>query len=86
MELALEIKSNASKLLLAIMESRHDSENSERVLQNMVHTSGGPKQLVKAISQAFNMSESRTFAVGKVRQELFAHAVSPPNIQKEFKR
>jgi hypothetical protein len=35
MDLALEIKSNASKLLLAIMESRHDSENSERVLRNM---------------------------------------------------
>ena len=35
MELALEIKSNASKLLLAIMESRHDGENSERILRNM---------------------------------------------------
>lgn len=35
MEFALEIKSNASKLLLAIMESRHDSENSERVLRNV---------------------------------------------------
>ena len=32
---------NASKLLLAIMESRHDSENAERILYNM-----NPKQLV----------------------------------------
>ncbi|KHJ86636.1 hypothetical protein OESDEN_13605 [Oesophagostomum dentatum] len=46
MELALEIKSQASKLLLAIMESRHDSENAERVLQNMDNTDGGPRQLV----------------------------------------
>ncbi|XP_012587548.1 PREDICTED: inositol 1,4,5-trisphosphate receptor type 1 [Condylura cristata] len=35
MDLVLELKNNASKLLLAIMESRHDSENAERVLYNM---------------------------------------------------
>ena len=34
-------QNNASKLLLAIMESRHDSENAERILYNM-----SPKQLV----------------------------------------
>lgn len=28
-------QNNASKLLLAIMESRHDSENAERILSNM---------------------------------------------------
>ncbi|KAI6214303.1 Inositol 1,4,5-trisphosphate receptor [Aphelenchoides besseyi] len=72
-ELALEIKSNASKLLLAIMESRHDSENSERVLRNMFHTSGGPKQLIKAIVQAYNMSGSSDFQVTKVRHQLIAH-------------
>jgi hypothetical protein len=37
----LELKNNASKLLLAIMESRGDSENAERILYNM-----NPKQLV----------------------------------------
>uniref|UniRef100_A0A914YSR1 Inositol 1,4,5-trisphosphate receptor n=1 Tax=Panagrolaimus superbus TaxID=310955 RepID=A0A914YSR1_9BILA len=73
MELALEIKSNASKLLLAIMESRHDSENAERVLRNMAHMSGGPKQLIKAITQAFEMSTSSAYQVTKVRQELIAH-------------
>uniref|UniRef100_A0A914EEX3 Uncharacterized protein n=1 Tax=Acrobeloides nanus TaxID=290746 RepID=A0A914EEX3_9BILA len=52
MELALEIKSNASKLLLAIMESRHDGENAERVLRNMSHTSGGPKQLTTNIADS----------------------------------
>lgn len=36
-------QNNASKLLLAIMESRHDSENAERILYNM-----RPKELVRA--------------------------------------
>lgn len=41
MDLVLELKNNASKLLLAIMESRGDGENAERILYNM-----NPKQLV----------------------------------------
>nr|CAD7399268.1 unnamed protein product [Timema poppensis] len=41
MDLVLELKNNASKLLLAIMESRGDSENAERILYNM-----NPKPLV----------------------------------------
>lgn len=36
------MQNNASKLLLAIMESRHDSENAERILYNM-----RPKELVR---------------------------------------
>lgn len=32
MDLVLQLKDNASKLLLALMESRHDSENAERIL------------------------------------------------------
>lgn len=45
MDLVLELKNNASKLLLAIMESRNDSENNaERILYNM-----NPKQLVSAL-------------------------------------
>ena len=35
------LQNNASKLLLAIMESRHDNENAERILEIM-----SPKQLV----------------------------------------
>ena len=35
MELVLKLKNNASKLLLAIMESRHDSENAERIMVSM---------------------------------------------------
>ncbi|XP_064633177.1 inositol 1,4,5-trisphosphate receptor-like isoform X3 [Lineus longissimus] len=48
MDLVLELKNNASKLLLAIMESRHDSENAERILYNM-----SPKQLLDVAKQAF---------------------------------
>ncbi|KAK0400335.1 hypothetical protein QR680_003453 [Steinernema hermaphroditum] len=82
MDLALEIKSDASKLLLAVMESRHDSENAERVLETMMHMSGGPMQLVKAIGQAFDMTSSETFAVTRVKQALLAHHhdnIGPPN-------
>ncbi|TMS38968.1 hypothetical protein L596_005580 [Steinernema carpocapsae] len=70
MDLALEIKSDASKLLLAVMESRHDSENAERVLETMLHMSGGPMQLVKAIGQAFDMTSSDNFAVSRMKQTL----------------
>lgn len=44
MDLVLELKNNASKLLLAIMESRADSENAERILQSM-----NIKQLVSTL-------------------------------------
>ena len=49
MDLVLELKNNASKLLLAIMESRGDGENAERILCNM-----NPKQLVDVASKAFH--------------------------------
>ncbi|XP_068212186.1 LOW QUALITY PROTEIN: inositol 1,4,5-trisphosphate receptor [Palaemon carinicauda] len=35
MDLVLALKNNASKLLLAIMESRADSENAERIMQSI---------------------------------------------------
>ncbi|KAK6175051.1 hypothetical protein SNE40_013589 [Patella caerulea] len=53
MDLVLELKNNASKLLLAIMESRHDSENAERILYNM-----SPKQLVDVAKQAFHSEDA----------------------------
>ncbi|XP_066247239.1 inositol 1,4,5-trisphosphate receptor isoform X4 [Euwallacea similis] len=49
MDLVLELKNNASKLLLAIMESRGDNENAERILSNM-----NPKQLVEVACKAFH--------------------------------
>ncbi|XGW30683.1 hypothetical protein V3C99_009556 [Haemonchus contortus] len=74
MELALEIKSQASKLLLAIMESRHDSENAERVLQNMDNTDGGPRQLVHALTQAYEMAHSKQYEIVQMRRELLQRA------------
>ncbi|XP_071509549.1 inositol 1,4,5-trisphosphate receptor-like [Diadema antillarum] len=52
MDLVLKLKNNASKLLLAIMESRHDSENAERILLNL-----SPKQLVEVMKQAYQQEE-----------------------------
>ena len=49
MELVLKLKNNASKLLLAIMESRHDSENAERIIFSM-----SPLQLVEAAVKAYH--------------------------------
>jgi hypothetical protein len=54
MDLVMEVKSNASKLLLAIMESRHDSETAERILNNMNRMEGGPSHLISAIKQAYS--------------------------------
>lgn len=48
-DLVLELKNNASKLLLAIMESRADSENAERILYNM-----SAKQLLEVSCKAFH--------------------------------
>lgn len=52
MDLVLELKNNASKLLLAIMESRGDNENAERILYNM-----NPKQLIDVACSAFHQEE-----------------------------
>jgi len=49
MDLVLSLKNNASKLLLAIMESRADSGNAERIMYNM-----NAKQLIEAASNAFH--------------------------------
>ncbi|XP_041860303.1 inositol 1,4,5-trisphosphate receptor type 3 isoform X1 [Melanotaenia boesemani] len=48
MEMVLQLKDNASKLLLALMESRHDSENAERILFNL-----RPRELVDVIKKAY---------------------------------
>ncbi|XP_072419628.1 inositol 1,4,5-trisphosphate-gated calcium channel ITPR3 isoform X1 [Chiloscyllium punctatum] len=52
MDLVLLLKDNASKLLLALMESRHDSENAERILFNL-----RPQELVNVISKAYQQEE-----------------------------
>lgn len=54
------------------MESRHDSENADRVLRNMANTNGGGKQLLKAIAQAYEMHSSQALEVARMRQQLVA--------------
>ncbi|XP_035999107.1 inositol 1,4,5-trisphosphate receptor type 3 isoform X2 [Fundulus heteroclitus] len=49
MEMVLQLKDNASKLLLALMESRHDNENAERILFNL-----RPRELVDEIKKAYH--------------------------------
>lgn len=49
MQHVMELKNNASKLLLAIMESRRDSENAERILHNL----SSPKQLIDTAVSAY---------------------------------
>ncbi|XP_039179357.1 inositol 1,4,5-trisphosphate receptor type 3 isoform X2 [Crotalus tigris] len=48
MDLVLQLKDNASKLLLGLMESRHDSENAERILISL-----RPQELVDVIKKAY---------------------------------
>ena len=47
-DLVLELKNNASKLLLAIMESRNDPENAKRILRSL-----SPHSLIKSIKLAY---------------------------------
>ncbi|XP_065808426.1 inositol 1,4,5-trisphosphate receptor type 2, partial [Labrus bergylta] len=51
LDLVLQLKNNASKLLLAIMESRHDSENAEKILYKM-----RPTELVDVMKEAYAQS------------------------------
>ncbi|XP_062854005.1 inositol 1,4,5-trisphosphate receptor type 1 [Trichomycterus rosablanca] len=71
-DLVLELKNNASKLLLAIMESRHDSENAERILYNM-----RPKELVEVIKKAYQQGEADFDDDEENGEE---HAASPRNV------
>ncbi|KAG5830491.1 hypothetical protein ANANG_G00311190 [Anguilla anguilla] len=59
MDLVLVLKNNASKLLLAIMESRHDSENAEKILYKM-----RPNELVDVMKEAYNQGLESEGEVG----------------------
>uniref|UniRef100_A0A8C7RLZ9 Inositol 1,4,5-trisphosphate receptor n=1 Tax=Oncorhynchus mykiss TaxID=8022 RepID=A0A8C7RLZ9_ONCMY len=76
MDLVLELKNNASKLLLAIMESRHDSENAERILYNM-----RPKELVEVIKKAYMQGEVEPEEPAEEDEDgEEEHAASPRNV------
>ncbi|KAM9343195.1 inositol 1,4,5-trisphosphate-gated calcium channel ITPR3 [Pholidichthys leucotaenia] len=55
MEMVLQLKDNASKLLLALMESRHDSENAERILFNL-----RPRELVEVIKKHYQQDSEES--------------------------
>ncbi|XP_035236817.1 inositol 1,4,5-trisphosphate receptor type 1 isoform X2 [Anguilla anguilla] len=74
-DLVLELKNNASKLLLAIMESRHDSENAERILYNM-----RPKELVDVIKKAYLQGEIEFEDPEEEEDNGEDHAASPRNV------
>nr|XP_037876698.1 inositol 1,4,5-trisphosphate receptor isoform X5 [Bombyx mori] len=75
MDLVLELKNNASKLLLAIMESRNDSENNaERILYNM-----NPKQLVDVACSAFHQ-EHGADSDSESEDDAPVQAVSPKEV------
>ncbi|XP_066945110.1 inositol 1,4,5-trisphosphate receptor isoform X32 [Macrobrachium rosenbergii] len=75
MDLVLELKNNASKLLLAIMESRADSENAERILQSI-----NINQLLDIVSNLYhqeNMDDEEIFDDGSADND---DGVSPKEV------
>ncbi|KAJ0028980.1 hypothetical protein NQD34_003977 [Periophthalmus magnuspinnatus] len=74
LDLVLELKNNASKLLLAIMESRHDSENAEKILYKM-----RPTELVDVMKEAYTQgleSEEEEDSVGdKIKPRDVGHNI-----------
>lgn len=64
--LCVSIQNNASKLLLAIMESRHDSENAERILYNM-----RPKELVSWTTEPLALALSSIRASWEPEQSIY---------------
>ncbi|KAJ3609453.1 hypothetical protein NHX12_023974, partial [Muraenolepis orangiensis] len=68
MDMVLELKDNASKLLLALMESRHDSENAERILFNL-----RPPELLEVIKKAYQQEEE--FEGGEVSPREVGHNI-----------
>ncbi|XP_039617485.1 inositol 1,4,5-trisphosphate receptor type 2 isoform X2 [Polypterus senegalus] len=71
MDLVLELKNNASKLLLAIMESRRDNENAEKILSNM-----RPQELVEVIKSAYKQGETdKDSAADKISPKDVGHNI-----------
>ncbi|XP_066920904.1 inositol 1,4,5-trisphosphate-gated calcium channel ITPR1-like isoform X2 [Clytia hemisphaerica] len=70
MDLVMELKDNASKLLLAIMESRHDSENAEKILYNM-----SPNTLVEVCKQVYHQEEIDTATDSEISPRDVGHNI-----------
>ena len=65
-EMYLALKDNASKLLLAVMESSDDTANAERILYNIT-----PKALIDIVREAYEQSREmdRQAEVRRVQEE-----------------
>ena len=75
MSLVLQLKNDAAKLLLSIMESRQDSDMAERIMQNIQ-----PSYLVNAIRQAYNTGEADEVQGGESRGTMCSkHSVCRPS-------
>uniref|UniRef100_A0A8C0X9N6 Inositol 1,4,5-trisphosphate receptor n=1 Tax=Castor canadensis TaxID=51338 RepID=A0A8C0X9N6_CASCN len=75
MDLVLQLKNNASKLLLAIMESRHDSENAERILFNM-----RPRELVRKLFKAVEMTQTFLLSPQLARHNKLLQQILKPGL------
>ena len=69
MEMFLALKDNASKLLLAVMESNDDTSNAERIMFNVT-----PKALIDVIREAYEQGKEMDRQAEMVR----VAATSPP--------
>ncbi|KAM4554156.1 inositol 1,4,5-trisphosphate-gated calcium channel ITPR2 [Fundulus diaphanus] len=70
LELVLDLKNAASKLLLAIMESRHDSENAEKILYKM-----RPTELVDVMKEAYAQGLGAEEGMDSVEERIKARDV-----------
>ncbi|XP_056455010.1 inositol 1,4,5-trisphosphate receptor type 2 [Gadus chalcogrammus] len=70
LDLVMELKNNASKLLLAIMESRHDSENAEKILYKM-----RPNELVDVMKEAYAQGVE-----AELDGEVFGDQIKPKDV------
>ncbi len=65
LEMYLALKDNASKLLLAVMESNDDTANAERILYNIT-----PKALLDVIREAYEQGKEMDRQAKIVRNQL----------------
>ena len=76
MNLVLQLKNDAAKLLLSIMESNRDSRMAERIMQNIQ-----PSYLVNAIRQAYNTGDKAIAGeLGEAEEEMGEDEATPHEV------
>nr|XP_055029662.1 inositol 1,4,5-trisphosphate receptor type 2 [Misgurnus anguillicaudatus] len=74
-DLVLELKNNASKLLLAIMESRQDSENAEKILSKMTRWGNELVDVIKEVYRQGEQSEIDQETSDQIRPKDVGHNI-----------